>query len=110
MTGSEFYEKLQPEYSRWLESMDRGGCIAFAYSIAFVKELMSCLDEIDIDVPDDLDPTWFFEWSVDCSDECPVGEMFADRRCDRDDFVRRHVETAVTQFRELTEESGGEKE
>ena len=110
MTGSEFYKKLQPEYSGWLDSMDKCGCIASAYSIAFVKELMCCLDEIDADVPDDLDPKWFFEWSVDCSCECPVGEMFSDRQCDRDDFVRRHVETAVDQFRKLMEESGGEKE
>ena len=34
-------------------------------------------------------------------------EFYKNRQCDRDDFVRRHVETAVTQFRKLMEESNG---
>jgi hypothetical protein len=66
MTKPNFYKKLEPVYSKWIDGLDKDGAVARAFEIAYMKEVLwrMSLDDTDDandDVPflDDCDPEWF---------------------------------------------------
>jgi hypothetical protein len=107
MTGSEFYKKLQPAYSRWLESMDKADAVNMAAEIAFVKEVMFLLDELadDVEINDSMDPAWFL-------DECVETQHVSDTWFEvfnGTEYLYDLVEDENYRWKECDKRNGGEK-
>ena len=108
MTTEELWKALCDEYHAWIKPMHGVDAVNSAYEIAFVKRVIEMLEDADDadvpGIPDDIDPAWLLDETIEYAAEFPVsGNIFSPAASDAIDLFKGFM---TMEFREWEKYKG----